>query len=464
MDEKNTNGATGTEDENVNKDTMTDNQAAAEATSAIADDATPEELDVVVDDQGADAQKRMRRTLAVVAVILIILLLLGCLLLNALLGDRERPAEDTGGVTWIRSVYAYGPEPRQFIAPSSGSFQPGSTDLWITDPSSYRMVRFDWHGNFQEVWYNDGEGLSVNFPTRIAVASNGDMWITETTYSRVYVYDSNQNRINMMHVPRPHSIAINDNIAIVGTVGGIAAFERDGTLIGFLGERGREDGMFDIVNGVLLEPDNTFYVVDTFNARLSKYNPDFEREWIVGLGEPISAGSSEEALARAGQQTDEFPAGMQMPMGITMDAAGRLIIIDNMDFSVAAFDPADGSFLGKWGTFGMEHGQFMNPSDISYDPITDSFLVSDNGNGRIQIISLPDSGGDLVSQLNRLLNGPLSACLIPLLLIILFIILMTIWNFLKKRRERALLAEEEDVALADAEDMILESSEADNAA
>jgi len=457
MTDKNTNDTIVSEDKNVDEKNVASNQSAENSAEENLDAAAPEDLNLVVDDQGADAQRRTRNILAVVAVILIILLLLGCLLLNALLGDRERPADDTAGVTWIRSIYAYGPEPWQFISPSSGSFQPGSSDLWATDPSSYRFLRFDWHGNFQEVFYNDGEGASVNFPARIAVASNGDMWVVETTYSQVYIFDRDQNLIDTMHVPRPHSIAVNDNRAIVGATGGIVAFDRDGTMIGWLGERGQEDGMFDTVNGIYLDADNNFYVVDTFNARLSKYNEDFDREWIVGLGVPISAGSDEEALAFAGQQTEEFPAGMQMPMGITMDAAGRLIIIDNLDFSIAAFDPADGSFIDKWGTFGMEHGQLMNPADISYDPLTDSFLIADTGNGRLQVISLPGSGGGLDAQINRLLNGPLSACLIPLLLLILFTILMTIWRFLKKRREKALLEEEKDAALEQAEGIVLES-------
>ncbi|MCL2680074.1 MAG: NHL repeat-containing protein [Coriobacteriia bacterium] len=451
---KNTNDL---EDGTLNEDTTVNIPNDVDAPS----DELADDLQVVVDEQ-SNTQRRMRNTLAVVAIVLIILLLLGCLLLNALLGENERAAIDTGGITWIRSIYAYGPNPDQLISPASASFQPGSSDLWTSDPSSHRIIRFDWFGNTKEALYRDVDDSIFKFPGRVAIASNGDIWVVKTTYSRVYAYDSNLNLLTSMHVPRPHSIAVNDNRVIVGATGGIVAFERDGTLIGWMGERGREDGMFDTINGVYLEANNDFYVVDTFNARLSKYNGEFDREWIVGLGTPISAGSDEETLGQAGRQTEEFPAGMQMPMGITKDAAGRLIVIDNLDFSIAAFNANDGSFIDKWGAFGQDHGQLMNASDISYDPITDSFLIADNGNGRLQIISLPGSGGSAVgSQVGRLLNGPLAACLIPLLLLILFAILMTIWNFLKKRREKALLEDEKATMLEEAEDILLEDKQTD---
>ena len=62
----------------------------------------------------------------------------------------------------------------------------------------------------------------------------------------------------------------------------------------------------------------------------------------------------------------------------------------------------------------------------------------DTQNGRVQIIRLPGSGGSGLAGANRVLTGPLRACIIPLLLIILAIVAGIIYRVMKRRKNKRL--------------------------
>ena len=141
------------------------------------------------------------------------------------------------------------------------------------------------------------------------------------------------------------------------------------------------------------------------------------------------------------------PAQLQIPMGCTLDANGHLVVVDMFDFSIALFDTGDGKYIKKYGRFGEQDGQFMYPSDIDYDVRTDTFVVADTGMARAQIIQLPNTGGNMLTKARSLLNGPLFACLIPIL-IILVGLAIALWLMRRRRKKDA---ENMALILADAE-------------
>ncbi|MDR1776051.1 MAG: NHL repeat-containing protein [Actinomycetes bacterium] len=408
----------------------------------------------------SNVNRRARILVSVLIVILAIVLLLACAYL-AKVFDRDDSLEAPtalNGITWIRSVYAFGSDPSQLISPASCAVAPDGNSFWVTDQSRFRLVRFSWNGAFRELLTQDASGTAFNFPSDIDVAPDGWIYVVEQTYHHVNVYDPQMNLRQILEIPNPMSVDVNNEMVVVGARSGFVAWDRQGELIGYVGQRGNTDDSFDTINGVVLDDDSNVYVVDTYNCRLSKYDRAGDRVWMVGLGPAGNQGidtreSDTEALAK------EFPAMLQQPMGVCIDGSGRIIIIDGLDFSIAAFSPDDGSFIAKYGTFGEEDGQLAYSSDIDYCPENDYFVLTDTGNARAQIIKLPDSGGGTIANLRAGLDGPLSSCCIPIILLILLALLYLLWRWLRKRRQRQL--EQYDLEQAGAVDVQGDTGEYD---
>lgn len=381
--------------------------------------------------------KRGRRILMALIIILIIILMVASFLaLQLLRPPAVATQEELGGVTWVRSIYGYGPDVSQMNEPASVAVAPGGEGLWVSDQIRQRVIKYDPSGQLIEVFQGDPADEEIlALPAKIAAAPDGWLYVAEPTYNRVRAYDENGQTQYTLDIPSPMSVAANDEMFIVGAMSGFAAYSRDGELIGIVGTRGKGEDQFDAVNGVALDEDNNAYIVDTFNNRISKYDAEGFLVWRVNTGPPGNEAEGGQMSADQIEEEfkDEYPALMQVPMGATIDGANRLIVADLLDFSIAAFDTEDGSFIGKWGTWGSEDGKFMYAGDICYDPVHDWFVVADSGNQRAQIIRLPDSGGDALSGMRRLLSGPLRACGLPLLLIIIMLIA---WVVIRNRRKK----------------------------
>jgi len=394
------------------------------------------ELEPITAGETTVKSKRGRRLLATALILLIILLLITSVFLVQLMRPKGGPSgTDLEGITWIRSIYGFGPGTDQFTNPASAAIDPAGGTFWLADQGRFRMIRFDENARFLELFDGDrANGDSFDYPSRIAVAPDGWRYVVQSTYNNVKVYDEDGVLQHVLDVPNPSAVAVNDEMAIIGAQSGFVAFDRAGQLIGFIGERGIDDDQFDTVNGVVLDDESNAYIIDSFNNRISKYDREGDRIWLVETGAPANrAGLNMGGGAATDALQEQYPAMMQVPMGATLDAAGRLIVIDMLDFSIAAFDTADGTFLSKWGTFGREDGRFAYPADIDYDPALDWFIVSDSGNERAQIIRLPGSGGTAQAAARRLLAGPLRACCFPLILLVIMVIL---WIVLRNRRNK----------------------------
>jgi sugar lactone lactonase YvrE/flagellar basal body-associated protein FliL len=398
----------------------------------------------VVVEGGAAENKRGRTLLATLIILFILLLLAATAWLLNLLVPRSDADTKTAGIEWVRSVYAFGPNTEHLISPASVSTG-GSDSFWVADQSNFRLVEFDYNGSYESLFSEDSSGTSHGFPSDIAVARNGDFCIVESTYHRLRVYNRDHELLWEQEVSNPMAVDVNDEMVVVGARSGFVAFDRQGKLIGYVGNHGTADDRFDTINGIVLDADSNVYVVDTYNNRLSKYDRAGDRSWIIGLGMPSNQGADTRGR-NLSLEASSYPAAMQLPMGAALDSAGRILIIDNLDFSIAAFDTKDGRFIDKWGTFGPADGQLAYPSDISYDRGRDLFVVTDTGNQRAQIIRLPGSGGGQLSRLRSGLSGPLGACCVPLIIIVLALAAYALWRFLKRRRERERAAAEEQQA------------------
>jgi sugar lactone lactonase YvrE len=385
--------------------------------------------------------KRTRRTLIGVLIALVILLLVAFVSLLAIFRPVGNVAagEKAAGVTWVRSIYGWGRTPlQQFQGPQGVGIGPDST-IWTTTQAQNRIVGFNPDGSVNAMLYKGPAGNtpqandSFSYPVAVAVDPAGLIYIADQQKSTVWVVDKNNTVVRKIFVPLPSSIAVSNDRLVVGSGSGFVILTPTGTVVKLLGTQGRGVEQFEGVRGAAIGKDGTIYVVDQYNNRVSAYDRDGKRKWIVSTGTP---GNQANVQTNIVPKAPTAPANMQIPAGLTIDGAGRLVIADPFGFDLTVLSPKDGKLIAKYGNPGSIDGQFVYPSSVAYDSFHDWFAVADTGNARVQIVRLPNSGGTVLTALNQTLAGPLGACLIPLLLLLLMIVAAIIYRAVQRRRRK----------------------------
>jgi sugar lactone lactonase YvrE len=384
--------------------------------------------------------QRTRRTLVVTLAVLVVVLLFATYALLQIFQPVGKVAttKEAGGITWVRSIYGWGnTEDQQFQAPQGVAIGSDGT-IWATTQGQNRVVGFNPDGSLNTMLYqgSNGDPKSPNafsYPTAVAVDPAGLIYITDQPRNTVWVVSRDNKIVRSMFVPTPSSIAVSSDRLVVGAASGFVIMSPAGQVIKVVGSQGKGMDQFQGVRGVAIAKDGTIYVVDQYNNRLSAWDRNGNRKWIISLGNP---GNQTNVRASIAVTASIAPAAMQIPAGITIDGAGRLVIADPFGFDLAVLDSKDGKLIAKYGTPGTVDGQFVYPTSVAYDPTHDWFAVADSQNRRVQIIRLPDSGGSALASVNVTLSGPARACIIPLLLLILVIVIGLVYRAMKRRKRR----------------------------
>lgn len=164
-----------------------------------------------------------------------------------------------------------------------------------------------------------------------------------------------------------------------------------------LSPAGTERGQFNLPRGIAVGPDGSFYVVDTANMRIQKFDSTGKWTQIIGAGKGAGDGQftgfSDEAVGTG-------------PGGIAVDPAGNIYVADTWNHRVQKFDK-DGKFLTKWGEFislgdpasandPARDTKFFGPRGIAVGP-DGNVYVTDTGNKRVLIF---DANGKFVRKID----------------------------------------------------------------
>jgi sugar lactone lactonase YvrE len=164
-----------------------------------------------------------------------------------------------------------------------------------------------------------------------------------------------------------------------------------------LSPAGVERGQFNLPRGITVGPDGSFYVVDTANMRIQKFDATGKWVQIIGAGKGTGDGQfngfSDEAIGTG-------------PGGIAVDPAGNIYVADTWNHRIQKFDK-DGKFLGKWGEFislgdpaaandAAKDTKFFGPRGVAVGP-DGNVYVTDTGNKRVLIF---DSSGKFLRKID----------------------------------------------------------------
>lgn len=214
----------------------------------------------------------------------------------------------------------------------------GRDNIEVYDPAN---------GNLLAVF---GEGL-LKMPTAITLDSLGNIYVTDSQNHHIQVFDAAYNPIRV---------------------------------IGKSGSQGALNFPVDaeIVNGITNSQE--IFVADQGNKRIQVY--DLDGNWLRNFTFDGVDGQNCNWMTGVCEIPGVQP--FTKVQALDTDSLGRLHVLDSHAASVMMFNPADGVFLGSYGTYGVGAGFLRLPMDVLVADINMAIVTSGDG-GRIEVLTVP---------------------------------------------------------------------------
>lgn len=212
-------------------------------------------------------------------------------------------------------------------SPGGMGFDEEADELYIADTNNGRIQVFDFHtGEFKRAFGTPGFGFVPG----------------DTLFSN-------------------SATIIGDLVYVASALQQIVVFDKQGTEVGRFGEFGFGPGQFFFPLDVQADSLGNIYVVDSFNNRVQKFDPDFNFLQVIGFGLLLQ------------------------PTRIYIDGEDRLFVTDTNNNLVRIFDTVSGAEIANFGTFGQEPGDIFLPAGITMDKRESVIVVTEAGNNRISV-------------------------------------------------------------------------------
>ncbi len=147
-----------------------------------------------------------------------------------------------------------------------------------------------------------------------------------------------------------------------------------------LGNGPETGGVFYRPNSVTVSDDGGLFVVDTWNHRIQRFDP--QRSWLLSWG---SEGLFGVDIAPQGAPRDPQD-GFYGPRDIVL-FGGLVYVADTGNNRVRVYD-VQGNWVRDIGYSGTGFGQLLEPSSIAIDPNTQQIYVAEWNNRRISVFAL----------------------------------------------------------------------------
>lgn len=288
-------------------------------------------------------------------------------------GAVATPGGDAGAIEYVFGRVGRGDA--EFDYPRAMAISPIDGRVFVIDKTA-RVQRFSPKGEHEATWrmpeWDNGK------PTGIYVDSEGRVWVPDTHYARIIVYDRDgeeQFRFGERgqgpgQFIFPTAIARDRaGFVYVSEYGGndrISKFTPDLKFIKSFANSESGEGWTDRPQAMLFDDDEILWVADSCSHRICRYDRDGK---FLGALTPQKAGR-EDAL--------------NYPFGLAFDEHGHLLIADRGNSRIVRM-AKDGRTLGSWGTVGREVGQLAQPWSVAVGRGGLIYCL-DSWNNRVEVI------------------------------------------------------------------------------
>ncbi len=211
----------------------------------------------------------------------------------------------------------------------------------------------------------------------VAVTPAGNLWVVESTNSRVQEFNEANEYVLKFGTAGTGSGQFKEPKGIAYTVSGnvvvadegnwrVEMFSPTGTFITTFGTKGTGSGQFEEPAGIALSPNENMYVVDAKLNRVEQWEPiPFPAVYVAQFGSK-------------GTGNGEFTE----PHGAAIAKNGNLLVVDSTNNRVEEFSLA-GKYESKFGTVGSGNSQFKAPYGVAVDSKGNEW-VTDTVNNRVE--------------------------------------------------------------------------------
>ena len=255
--------------------------------------------------------------------------------------------------------------------------------VYVTQSAGKKtVIEFDRSGHYISTLTPPAKSGPSHVPVYVAINPvDQTVWVTDRLTAAIYVYDANGKYQRTIKQPvgvtghwQPLAIAFDkDGTLYVSDVSGTAhrvhVIDKSGVLKRTL--KGSPDAPMSFPNGIAIDDKGRVIVTDSNNGRLLAF--DSTGVVLGSVNRGIGTGD------------------LGLPRGLTIDPDGRIYVVDTTNMIVNVYrlgDNADEGFtyLGTFGTQGLQNGQFQYPGGAASDDRSDVFVV-DRENNRVQVFS-----------------------------------------------------------------------------
>ena len=211
----------------------------------------------------------------------------------------------------------------EFIGKAHGLRVDRQDNVWVTDISRHRVLKFDSVGKLLLSLGTGKPGTGTDEfdqPTDIAFGTDGDVFVSDG-------YGNSR----------------------------VVKFSSTGRFLKSWGTRGAKPGQFQLPHSIVMDSTNRLLVGDRDNNRIQLFDED---------------GNS---LA----QWDGFA-----PYGLAIHKSGDVFVADGQEHQILRLD-ASGKVQQRWGKKGQASGEFDLPHMLAFDTV-DNLIVAEVGNMRFQ--------------------------------------------------------------------------------
>lgn len=295
--------------------------------------------------------------------LVLLLLFAGC----AREGAPRQPEKIFGG---------QGIGPGEFVNPRGIATGPDGA-VYVVDKTA-RVQRFSADGEFETSWQMPE--WQCGKPTGIMVDAQNRVWVADTHYARIIIYDRDGNELERygrgegegpgQFIFPTHTALAPDGTRYVSEYGGNDRISRFSATWEYLGSFGRPtEGETSLrrPQAMALDKDGTLWVADAGGHRICQFSPD---------------GKLLKSFGSIGSE----PGQLKFPYGVALCPDGTLLVSEFENNRVQRFDRS-GKSLESWGGSGRGAGQFAETWGVAVGK-EGRFYVVDSKNHRVQMFRM----------------------------------------------------------------------------